>query len=77
MPAIFLVRIQYPEFKADAFKSVRVVMSEAAPVMATLDQNLSLEKTGSTGKAVLHLDARIVDSDMKKLPAEDVGELVI
>jgi len=36
-----------------------------------------LEKTGSTGKAVLLLDARIVDSDMKKLPAEDVGELVI
>ena len=77
MPAIFLVLIQYSEFKVDAFKSVRVVMSEAAPVMATLDQNKSLGKTGSTGKAVLHLDARIVDSDMKKLPAEDVGELVI
>jgi len=104
VPAIFLALIQHPEFKAEAFKSVRVVMSggaplpvslveqyhqagivlqqgfgmsEAAPSIATLDQNLSLEKAGSIGKAVFHLDARIVDDDMKELPAEDVGELVI
>jgi fatty-acyl-CoA synthase len=104
VPAIFLTLIQHPEFKAEAFKSVRVVMSggaplpvslveqyheagialqqgfgmsEAAPSIATLDQNLSLEKAGSIGKAVFHLDARIVDDEMHELPAEDVGELVI
>ena len=104
VPAIFLALIQHPEFKAEAFKSVRIVMSggaplpvslveqyhqasivlqqgfgmsEAAPSIATLDNNLALEKAGSIGKAVFHLDARIVDDDMKELPAEDVGELVI
>jgi len=104
VPAIFLALIQHPEFNADAFKNVRIVMSggaplpvslveqyhqagivlqqgfgmsEAAPSIATLDQNLAMEKAGSIGKAVFHLDARIVDDDMKELPAEDVGELVI
>jgi fatty-acyl-CoA synthase len=104
VPAIFLTLSQHPEFKAEAFKSVRVVMSggaplpvslveqyhqagivlqqgfgmsEAAPSIATLDKNLAMEKVGSIGKAVFHLDARIVDDDMKELPAEDVGELVI
>jgi fatty-acyl-CoA synthase len=52
-------------------------MSEAAPSIAALDKSLALEKVGSIGKAVFHLDARIVDDDMKELPAEDVGELVI
>jgi len=52
-------------------------MSEAAPSIATLDRDLALEKAGSIGKAVFHLDARIVDEDMNELPAENVGELVI
>ena len=104
VPAIFLALIQHPEFKAEAFKSVRVVMSggaplpvslveqyhqagivlqqgfgmsEAAPSIATLDKNLALEKAGSIGKAVFHLDARIVDDEMTELPAGEVGELVI
>jgi fatty-acyl-CoA synthase len=52
-------------------------MSEAAPSIATLDKDLALEKAGSIGKAVFHLDARIVDDEMNDLPAGDVGELVI
>jgi fatty-acyl-CoA synthase len=104
VPAIFLALIQHPEFKAEAFETVRVVMSggaplpvslveqyheagivlqqgfgmsEAAPSIATLDKDLALEKAGSIGKAVFHLDARIVDDEMNDLPAGDVGELVI
>jgi fatty-acyl-CoA synthase len=104
VPAIFLALIQHPEFKAEAFKSVRIVMSggaplpvslveqyhqagivlqqgfgmsEAAPSIATLDKNLALEKAGSIGKAVFHLDARIVDDEMTELSAGEVGELVI
>jgi fatty-acyl-CoA synthase len=104
VPAIFLTLMQHPEFRADAFKTVRIVMSggaplpvslvkqyhdagiflqqgfgmsEAAPSIATLDRDLALEKAGSIGKAVFHLDARIVDEDMNELPAENVGELVI
>jgi fatty-acyl-CoA synthase len=52
-------------------------MSEAAPSIATLDRNLAMEKAGSIGKAVFHLDARIVDDHMRELPAEDIGELII
>jgi fatty-acyl-CoA synthase len=52
-------------------------MSEAAPSIATLDKNLALEKAGSIGTAVFHLDARIVDDEMTELPAGEVGELVI
>ena len=104
VPAIFLALIQHPEFKAEAFKSVRVVMSggaplpvslveqyrqagivlqqgfgmsEAAPSIATLDKNLALEKAGSIGRAVMHLQARVVDDNMQTLPAGNVGELVI
>jgi fatty-acyl-CoA synthase len=104
VPAIFLALVQHPQFNADAFKDVRVVMSggaplpvslveqyhqagivlqqgfgmsEAAPSIATLDRDLALEKAGSIGKAVFHLDARIVDDNMNNLPAGDVGELVI
>jgi fatty-acyl-CoA synthase len=104
VPAIFLALIQHPEFKTEAFETVRVVMSggaplpvslveqyheagivlqqgfgmsEAAPSIATLDKDLALEKAGSIGKAVFHLDARIVDDEMNDLPAGDVGELVI
>jgi fatty-acyl-CoA synthase len=104
VPAIFLALVQHPEFKAEAFKSVRVVMSggaplpvslvaqyhqagivlqqgfgmsEAAPSIATLDKNLALEKAGSIGRAVMHLQARVVDDNMQALPAGSVGELVI
>jgi fatty-acyl-CoA synthase len=52
-------------------------MSEAAPSIATLDKKLALEKAGSIGRAVFHLDARVIDAEMNDLPAGDVGELVI
>jgi fatty-acyl-CoA synthase len=104
VPAVFQALIQHPEFKAEAFKTVRVVMSggaplpvslveqyhaagivlqqgfgmsEAAPSIATLDKALAIEKAGSIGKAVFHLEARIVDDEMNELPEGDVGELVI
>ena len=104
VPAIFLALIQHPEFKAEAFKSVRVVMSggaplpvslveqyhqggivlqqgfgmsEAAPSISTLAKETALEKAGSIGQAVMHLQARVVDDNMQALPAGSVGELVI
>jgi fatty-acyl-CoA synthase len=52
-------------------------MSEAAPSIATLEKDLALEKPGSIGKPVFHLDARIVDDEMNERPAGDVGELII
>jgi fatty-acyl-CoA synthase len=52
-------------------------MSEAAPSIATLEKELALEKAGSIGKVVFHLDARIVDDEMNELPAGAVGELVL
>ena len=52
-------------------------MSEAAPSIATLEKDLALAKAGSIGKAVFHLDVRIVDDEMKELAAGEVGELVI
>jgi fatty-acyl-CoA synthase len=52
-------------------------MSEAAPSIATLSKELALEKAGSIGRALFHVDARVVDDDLKDLPVGDVGELVI
>jgi fatty-acyl-CoA synthase len=104
VPAVFLALIQHPEFSADAFKTVRLVMSggaslpislvkqyhetgiviqqgfgmsEAAPSIATLDKSLALKKAGSIGRALMHLEARVVDDDLHEVPTGDVGELVI
>ncbi|MGB5748234.1 MAG: long-chain fatty acid--CoA ligase [Desulfobacterales bacterium] len=104
VPAIFLALIQHPAFKAEAFETVRVVMSggaplpvslveqyytagivlqqgfgmsEAAPSIATLEKGLALEKAGSIGKAVFHLDVCIVDDEMRELATGEVGELVL
>jgi fatty-acyl-CoA synthase len=52
-------------------------MSEAAPSIATLEKKLALQKAGSIGKALMHVQARVVDDDMKDMPADQVGELVI
>jgi len=52
-------------------------MSEAAPSIATLDKSLALEKAGSIGRALMHLEARVVDDDMHDVSTGDVGELVI
>jgi fatty-acyl-CoA synthase len=52
-------------------------MSEAAPSIATLSKDLALEKAGSIGRALFHVEARVVDGDMNDLPAGAEGELVI
>jgi fatty-acyl-CoA synthase len=52
-------------------------MSEAAPSIATLAKESALKKAGSIGRALMHLEARIVDDDMRAVPTGDVGELVI
>jgi fatty-acyl-CoA synthase len=52
-------------------------MSEAAPSIATLQKDRALEKAGSIGQAVFHLDVRIVDDGMREVPVGEVGELVI
>ena len=104
VPAVFLFLIQHPDFSAEAFKTVRMVMSggaplpvslvrryheagivlqqgfgmsEAAPSIATLPREVALEKAGSIGRAVFHLDVRIVDDDLNDLPVGEVGELVM
>ncbi len=104
VPAIFIALLQHPDFKADIFQDVRLVMSggaplpislvkqyhdhgialqqgfgmsEAAPSIATLKKEHALAKAGSIGRAVFHLDARIVDDGMTELPHGQVGELVI
>ena len=104
VPAIFLALIQHPQFRAEMFKNVRLVMSggaplptslvqqyhdagitlqqgfgmsEAAPSIATLQKEHALAKAGSIGRAVFHLETRIVDENMQALPSGEVGELVI
>ncbi len=104
VPAIFLFLIQHPDFSADAFRNVRMVMSggaplpvslvnqyrdagivmqqgfgmsEAAPSIATLSKENALSKAGSIGRAVFHLEVRIVDDNMNDLPAGEAGELVM
>jgi fatty-acyl-CoA synthase len=52
-------------------------MSEAAPSISTLKKEKALEKAGSIGRALFHVDAMIVDDDMKEVPTGEVGELVI
>lgn len=52
-------------------------MSEAAPSICTLSKELSLKKAGSIGRAVFHIDVRVVDENMQDLPVDQVGELII
>jgi fatty-acyl-CoA synthase len=52
-------------------------MSEAAPSISTLSKDLALKKAGSIGKALFHVEAKVVDDGMNDLPVGDVGELVI
>ena len=102
--AIFLFLIQHAEFKAEAFKKVRVVMSggaplpvslvkqyhqagivlrqgfgmsEAAPSIATLSEDLALEKAGSIGRPLIHVEAQVVNEDMQVVPVGQTGELII
>ncbi len=102
--AIFLFLIQHPDFKAEAFKNVRVVMSggaplpvslvkqyhqagiilrqgfgmsEAAPSISTLSEELAFEKAGSIGQPLIHMEARVVDEDMQDVLVGQTGELII
>ena len=52
-------------------------MSEAAPSISTLRKEVSLKKAGSIGRALFHVEARVVDEDLKDRPTGEVGELVI
>ncbi len=52
-------------------------MSEAGPGIATLSKELALKKAGSIGKALFHLEARVVNDAMMDVPPGDVGELVM
>ena len=52
-------------------------MSEAAPSIATLSKDLAVQKAGSIGKALMHLEAKVVDDQMNEMLPEKVGELVI
>ncbi|EFK08448.1 AMP-binding enzyme [delta proteobacterium NaphS2] len=52
-------------------------MSEAAPSIATLEKGLAIKKAGSIGRALMHVEARVVDARMKDVPTDAVGELVI
>jgi fatty-acyl-CoA synthase len=52
-------------------------MSEASPSIATLPKDLALKKGGSIGRALFHVEARVVDENMKEVPPNEVGELVI
>ena len=52
-------------------------MSEAAPSIATLEKKSALKKAGSIGKALMHVEARVVDDHMLDVPVDQVGELVI
>jgi fatty-acyl-CoA synthase len=102
--AIFLFLIQHPDFNAEAFRGVRIVMSggaplpvslvhryheagiilqqgfgmsEAAPSIATLGKEMALRKAGSIGRPLFHVEAKVVDDAMNRLPAGQEGELVI
>jgi len=52
-------------------------MSEAAPSIATLSRDLALKKAGSIGRALFHVEARVVDQSLKDVAVDEVGELVI
>jgi len=52
-------------------------MSEAAPSVSTLSKDLALEKAGSIGRTLFHLEADIVDNHMNPMPMGEVGELII
>jgi fatty-acyl-CoA synthase len=52
-------------------------MSEAAPSISTLSKDLALKKAGSIGRALFHVDTRVVDADLTDVPLGEVGELII
>ncbi|GAB2864339.1 acyl-CoA synthetase [Nocardioides pacificus] len=52
-------------------------MTETAPIVSVLDADHVKEKAGSIGRAVFHVEARIVDDADKDALTDEVGELVL
>jgi fatty-acyl-CoA synthase len=52
-------------------------MTEAAPAVSVLDAGHAKEKAGSIGRALMHVETRIVDEDDRDVPPDEVGELVL
>jgi fatty-acyl-CoA synthase len=52
-------------------------MSEAAPSISTLGKDLALKKAGSIGRALFHVETRVVDDNLNDMPVGEVGELII
>jgi acyl-CoA synthetase (AMP-forming)/AMP-acid ligase II len=52
-------------------------MTETAPGVSILDADHVKEKAGSIGRAMFHVEARIVDENDRDVPTDTVGELVV
>jgi fatty-acyl-CoA synthase len=52
-------------------------MTETAPAVSILDSGHVKEKAGSIGRALMHVQARIVDDDDRDVRTDEVGELVL
>lgn len=52
-------------------------MTETAPSVSLLDEQNSIRKRGSVGKALLHTEIKIVDPSDREVPDNKVGELVV
>jgi acyl-CoA synthetase (AMP-forming)/AMP-acid ligase II len=52
-------------------------MTETAPAVSILDAGHVKEKAGSIGRALMHVQARIVDEDDRDVRSDEVGELVL
>lgn len=52
-------------------------MTETAPGVSLLDADHVKEKLGSVGRPMLYVQTRIVDENLRELPAGQVGELVV
>jgi fatty-acyl-CoA synthase len=52
-------------------------LTETAPTVSILDADHVKEKAGSIGRALFHVQTRIVDENDRDVPAGEVGELVV
>ena len=52
-------------------------MTETSSIGTTIPKHMALEKLGSCGLPVVHVETKIVDEDGNDLPPESVGELLI
>ncbi|MBU1274937.1 MAG: o-succinylbenzoate--CoA ligase [Proteobacteria bacterium] len=52
-------------------------MSESAPSVSTLPKSWALNKKGSAGRIMFHLQARVAGEDGREMPRGQVGELLL